>query len=494
MGQNMPPVSAPNDPAAVTQGASLRALLALALPMVLTRSTQAVDGFADTYMVKDLGESAIAATATGSLNAFALIILPMGTVFIVQSFVAQRVGRGQRDQARRYAWYGLGIALFAGLLAAAFIPLIDPILGLAEYDPDVHAQMVGYLTIRMLSVAAVVGCEALGNFWGGLGNTWMQLVASMIQMVINVGFNYVFIEGRFGAPALGVDGAAWSSVVSTWAGLGFLAFAFWRGWGGAPRSTRRESRAARHGTEARATPSQGKHGPNELSFRELRRVVRFGLPNGVNWFLEFSAFQLFINGAFASLGTTTITAFNVVLAINSVSFLPAFGVASAGAILAGQSIGAGRRDLVWPHVRITLAVTMAWMCVIGLLYLVAPGALIASFAPEGQPADALVAAGTTMLIISAMWQLFDAIAMTLSETLRAAGDTAWTAGARIVLAWGLWTPATLVAIYGFDLGVVTAMVSLVVYLAVLAALFAWRFRSGAWRKIELIEPDLAAAA
>jgi MATE family multidrug resistance protein len=366
----------------VAQGASLRALLALALPMVLTRSTQAVDGFADTYMVKDLGESAIAATATGSLNAFALIILPMGTVFIVQSFVAQRVGRGQRDQARRYAWYGLGIALLAGLLAAAFIPLIDPILGLAEYEPDVHLQMVSYLTIRMLSVAAVVGCEALGNFWGGLGNTWMQLVASMIQMVINVGFNYVFIEGRFGAPALGVDGAAWSSVVSTWAGLGFLAFAFWRGWGGAPR----------------------KHGPNELSFRELRRVVRFGLPNGMNWFLEFSAFQLFINGAFASLGTTTITAFNVVLAINSVSFLPAFGVASAGAILAGQSIGAGRRDLVWPHVRSTLAVTMAWMCVIGLLYLVAPGALIASFAPEGQPAGALVAAGTTMLIISAMWQ------------------------------------------------------------------------------------------
>src|SRR5688500_20145104 len=89
--------------------ASLRLLLALAVPMVLTRSTQAVDTFADTYMVKDLGEDAIAATATGGLNSFAAAILFFGTVFIVQSFVAQRVGRGERDQTRRYAFYGLEI-------------------------------------------------------------------------------------------------------------------------------------------------------------------------------------------------------------------------------------------------------------------------------------------------------------------------------------------------------------------------------------------------
>ena len=77
----------------------------------------------------------------------------------------------------------------------------------------------------------------------------------------------------------------------------------------------------------------------------------------MNWFLEFAAFQVFINFVLASLGDDTVAALNVVLAVNSISFMPAFGLASAGAILAGQAIGRGDRDAVWPQVRVTLACT-----------------------------------------------------------------------------------------------------------------------------------------
>jgi len=457
-----------SSPQPVVPVVSLRTLLALAIPMVLTRSTQVVDTVADTYMVKDLGEDAIVATSTGGINAFGPIILFMGTVFIVQSFVAQRVGRGERDQTRRYAWYGLAIAAVAGLIGAATIPFIEPLLGLADFHPDVHVQMSSYLGIRMLSVFAVVGCEAIGNYYGGLGNTWMQLIASVIQMVINVAWNFVFITGRFGAPALGVDAAAWSSVVSTWVGMGFLVIAFWRGWGGAPR------RGTRLG----------------LSTHELWRVTRFGLPNGLNWFLEFAAFQLFINAFVADLGTSATAAFNVVIAINMASFMPAFGIASAGAILAGQTIGAGAKHQVWPQLKLTLQCTAAWMGVIGLFYLAAPHTMIAWFAPTGADATALIRAGAVMLLMSAAWQLFDACSITLSETLRAAGDTSWTVGARIVLAWLVFIPAAYVTIRVLHGGVVAVMGCLTGYIAVLAAAFAWRFRSGRWKRIELIEPTL----
>jgi MATE family multidrug resistance protein len=441
--------------------------LALALPMVLARASQSVITFADAIQIKDHGEQAIAAVATGGLNVMLFIVLPSGAVFIVQSFVAQLTGRGDRDQAPRYAWYGLAIAAAAAVVAGALIPLVPSALGLADFSPRVRDDMGEYMQIRMLSVGAAVGVEALGNWYGGLGNTWMQMISGAITMVVVIVCNWLFIDGHLGAPALGVNGAAIGSVIATWLGFAFLAVALWRGWGGAPR----------------------RHGKLDLSRRELRRVIRFGLPNGFNWFLEFTAFQLFVNGVFAGLGDTTVAALNVVLAINSLAFMPAFGIASSGAILAAQAIGRGAREDVWPTVKLTLLCTIVWMSVIGAAYLLASDRVLGWFAPPAHPRE-LVAIGSSMLAISAIWQVFDATGMTLSETLRAAGDTAWTAGARIVLAWVVFVPASFVVTNTLNGGAVGAMACLVGYLALLACALALRFRSGAWKKIELIEPKL----
>jgi MATE family multidrug resistance protein len=214
------------------------------------------------------------------------------------------------------------------------------------------------------------------------------------------------------------------------------------------------------------------------------------LPNGLNWLFEMSAFQVFVNVVVAGLGDTAVAALNVVLAINTISFMPAFGLASAGAILAGHAIGRGEREAVWPHVKLTLTCTIAWMSVIGGVYVLAPERVLGWFAPAGQPTAPLVVVGASMLAISALWQAFDATGMTLAETLRAAGDTAWTAGARIVLAWLVFAPAAYLVVRVWSGGAIGAMLCLVGYLALLAVVLAGRFRSGVWKRIELIEPTL----
>lgn len=458
---------------AVTKS-SLRILLALAVPMVLSRATQSVMTFADALMVEHLGPQAIAASATGGLNAFLFMILPMGTVFIVQSFVSQLVGANDRDATPRFAYYGLLIAVIAGLVALAAIPALDPILAYADFSDAVRGQMSSYMELRLYSVAGVVAVEVLANWYGGLGNTWMALVASVISMCSDLFLNWVLIYGNLGAPAMGVDGAALSSTIGSYVGLAFLLLSFWRRWGmkigGAP--------APAH---VPILPS--------LSLREFLRVIRFGFPNGLNWFGEFAAFQIFVNVVFASLGDDTLAALNVVIAINSVAFMPAFGLASAGAILAGQAIGSGNKDAVWPQVKLTLAVCAAWMVTIGLTYLIAPRPLLQLFNSD-HSSPVFVTVGVTMLLISAAWQLFDAIGITLSETLRAAGDTTWTAAARLGLAWGLFVPLGYLIVKEWGGGPVGAMLCVVVYIALLAGMFAYRFRSGAWRNIQLIEPKL----
>ena len=451
----------------------LTVLLALALPMVLARATQAAMTFADAVQVKHLGTDAIAAAATGGLNTTMFVILPMGITFIVQSFVAQLTGRGERAHTRRFAWYGLGIALAAAIVAALAIPLVEPILGLTSYEPRLRDAMASYIVIRLLSVGGAVGTEALGNWYGGLGNTRMQMIAGIVTMTAAVALNGVLIDGHLGAPALGVDGAAWACVIATWLGFGVVAVSFYAGWGGAP-----------------PRPARGERAP--LHARELWRVLRFGLPNGVNWLLEFTAFQMFVNVVVGWLGGTAVAALNIVIAVNSVAFMPAFGLASAGAILAGQAIGANRRDDVWPIVKLTIGCAMAWMVAIAAAYLVIPHVVIGWFAPDGVDGVTLVGLGTSMLAVSAVWQVFDATQMTLGETLRAAGDTAWPAGVRIALAWGAFAPGSYAVVRYLHGGATGAMACLAGYLALLAVALAWRFRSGAWRSIELIEPKVDA--
>jgi MATE family multidrug resistance protein len=281
--------------------ARLATLLSLALPMVLARATQSGITFADAIQVKHLGIDAIAAVSTGGLNTQMFVILPMGIAFIVQSFVAQLTGRGDRAHTRRFAWYGLAVALAAGLVAAAAIPLVAPALHLTAYEPGLRDSMTSYMQIRLLSVGGAVGVEALGNWYGGLGNTRMQMIAGLVTMGSVVVLNEILINGMFGLPALGVDGAALASTIGTWLGFAVLAVSFRFGWGNAPK------------------PS----GPLGLNWKELGRVLRFGLPNGINWLLEFTAFQLFVNVVVGGLGGPTVAALNVVIAINSIAFMPA---------------------------------------------------------------------------------------------------------------------------------------------------------------------------
>src|SRR4029078_11119341 len=101
--------------------APCRPSLQRAAPLSLAGASQSVITFADAIQVKHLGYKAIATTATGGLNVMGIVLLPVGTVFSGQSFVAQLVARGEADQAPRFAWYGLAIALATGVIAAAMI-------------------------------------------------------------------------------------------------------------------------------------------------------------------------------------------------------------------------------------------------------------------------------------------------------------------------------------------------------------------------------------
>jgi multidrug resistance protein, MATE family len=456
------------DPLPRVSASALLRLFQLAWPIVLARASQSVIGFCDALMTAPLGEAPLAAVTTGSLNAFLAIILPTGIVSIVQSFTSQLRGRGDVAAVRRYAWYGLGFALLAQLLAMLLIPLLPLLLAAVTQDATVGGYMQTYLAIRLLSVGPAVAVEALGNWYGGLGNTRPALIAGVTSMLANVLGCYLLIEPRAGLPGYGVAGAAWASVVATCFGLLTIAVPFAWGWGTPPKPPR-----------------------FQLFAREFWRVVRFGLPNGVNWFLEFAAFIFFIDVMVAHLGTTVLAAFNVVMQLNSVAFMPAFGLASAGAILVGESIGRRAFAECRRFVRLTLIAAAVWMMTVGSVYFWMPKPLMSLFVHPGPSLEVFLATGSLMLSFSAFWQLFDATGITLSEALRAAGDTTWCMIARVVLAWCVFIPGGWYFILQRGGGVPVVMSLMVCYILLLSLAFALRFLSGKWQNIDLLgEPEV----
>lgn len=442
---------------------TIRTLLELAYPIIVSRSSQVVVGVCDALMVASLGEAALAATTAGAMNTFSVLILPMGISFIVSSFASQLFGKGDLAGARRYGVYGLFLALATQILCLAAIPLVPAALAQFSYAPDVRSMMTEYLQIRLLSGGAAIGIEALGNYYGGLGKTSYAMVVNLVAMALNVTGNYMLIGGHWGAPAMGVTGAALASSLST--GIAFLGFLAW------------------FLREGRATRARG------LSWREMARMLRFGVPSGLNWFFEFYAFNLFVNIVVAGLGTTALAAMMAVMQINSVAFMPAFGIASAGAILVGQAIGANAKDDVPRVVKLTFFTAGSWQGLVGLSYVLAPALLFEPFASDA-PSPDFLRIGARMLMLSAAWQLFDATVGTLAEALRAAGDTAFTMWARTILAWVIFMPGSYVTVRHLGGGEVGAMLWVVAYMGMLAAVLALRFRSGAWRRLDLVEPAL----
>lgn len=442
--------------------ATIGTLLGLAFPIVISRAAQTVVGFADALMVAHLGATALAATATGGLNTFTVMILPMGVTFIVSSFSSQLFGKGDVQGARRYGWYGLMVAGLTMLACFLAQPLVDPMLAQLDYSGELRTLMSAYIRIRLMSGGAAIGIEALGNYYGGLGRTWPASIANGVAMVVNVAVNWVLIDGHLGAPALGVAGAAWASTISSWLAFTGLFIYFLR---------------------------EGK--PVGLRPREFARMLRFGLPSGFNWLVEFGAFIFFANVVVAGLGTAALAAMNSVITLNSVAFMPAFGLASAGAILVGQAIGANRKDDVPGVVKLTASATVAWQGSVGLLCFLIPAVLIAPFA-RGQGGPEVAEIGARMLMVSAAWQLFDAIAMAVAESLRSAGDTLFPMMARIAIAWLVFVPGSYLSVKYLHWGDVGAIAWLVLYLMLLSVVVFLRFRSGAWRNMQLVEPTAEA--
>jgi MATE family multidrug resistance protein len=197
------------------------------------------------------------------------------------------------------------------------------------------------------------------------------------------------------------------------------------------------------------------------------------------------------------LGPVDGAATQIVMMLTSIAFMPAVGIGIAGTTLVGQSIGAGDRDWAARVGNATIRLSVAYMGVVGVAIAASGPWLIPLFVSSSDPNfAATVALATSLVWIAAIYQAFDALHLGSSFCLRGAGDTRFPAIALLVLSWGLFVPLahTLTFAPGqgwidglpqYGLGATGGWIAITAYISLLGITLLLRWRSGAWRRIQL---------
>lgn len=451
------PTSAPiKPPAHLTWQVAL-----LAGPLILQNLSQTLLGVMDTFFVSRISTESLAAVGLASVIFFAVLMLFRGIANSTVVFVGRAYGGGHFAQIGSMVWRSLNMIAWLSLFALAAPWLLSALMQVAAPTDSPVVQELGtrYLQIRAFEIPLIMFSAVVWGFLVGQGDSRTPMVLAWITVLLNIFLDWVLVLGNLGAPALGVAGAAYATLMANGVNALLSAFILWN-----PANRRTFDTGHRH----------------LASWTELRQVLRIGLPMGLGDFVEIASFSAFF-ALIARLGTEVLAANQIALQYMSISFTLGMAVNMATSSLVAQYLGAGRPDLSEKVAYRACGLAMAGMGLIGLSYLIAPQFLMGLFSQE----DSVIAAGVTILKLVALYQIFEAVGIVLAGALNGAGDTTFTMLARSILAWGLFIPMTWAAIFWLELGIGGAWAAALLYLGGLALIYLVRFRSGVWKRIEL---------
>lgn len=407
----------------------VRETLALGLPLVATQLAQVAMGVTDTVMVGWLGAEELAAVVLGTQAWFILFVFGAAFSHAVMPLAASARGAGDERMVRRSVRMGLWIMAAYALACVVAMSFLEPVLLFLRQDPQAAAGAASYMDIARWSFLPALAIMGLRAFATALERTRIVLWATIAAALVNVLLNYAFIFGNFGAPEMGVRGAAVATLGSNVIGL--LVIALWSVRNSAARTYALFERFWRPDWPA------------------LREVVRLGLPIGGTIIAEVALF-LFASIMMGWLGIVSLAAHGIALQLASIAFMIPLGMGNAATVRIG--LAKGRGDMAnLRRAALTVLVLSAGVTVFtATMFWLFPEFLISLYLDEANPqAQAIVTAAVPLLAVAAGFQLVDSMQAIGAGLLRGLKDTRvpmmiamasyWAVG--LPMAWTLGFPA-----------------------------------------------------
>jgi multidrug resistance protein, MATE family len=446
-----------------------REVLRIAIPLIISTGTWTVMNFTDRMFLLWYSKDSMAAALPAGMVHFAIVCFPLGVAAYASTFVAQYYGAGQHQRIGPAVWQGIRLGFYCFPLFLALVPLSPWIFRFSGHDRGLASLEALYFQTALFGAGAEIIAASMSAFFTGRGVTWVVMVVDSSSSALNIVLDWCWIFGHCGLPALGIEGAAWATVVSLWLRVVVYAVLITL-----PRFRQRYRTWSGRRFDAAL----------------FRRLLRYGGPNGMQLFVEVAGFTLFLL-LVGNLGKNAMAATTLAFNINCLAFVPTLGLGMALSVLVGQQLGQNNPDLATRATWTSLRIALCYMGVMALVYLLLPNVILMGHELGTSPAEFAQLRDVTVVLLRfvAAYCLFDASCVVFAGALKGAGDTRF-----IMITSLLLTPMPVAAawagIHFFGLGLLWCWIVITLWVCVLGVIYCARFLQGRWRHIRVIEPEL----
>ena len=447
---------------------TLSELVKIALPMVVSQGAFAVMIFTDRYFMSQIDPTHMAASLGGGVAVFFSFCFFSGLFSYANAMAAQYLGAGQTDKCPKVVTQGIIMTVMCSPLLVIITYFVSGIFEAMGHDPQQVELERSYYIILMMGVVVTLSKICISSYFAGIGRTYIVMVCDVCGLIINIPLCYIMVFGKLGFPALGIVGAAISTIVATV--VAFLLFvAFYLG--------------KEHREKFRVMESF------KLDWGILRRFLRLGFPSGMELFLNVAAFNLFLL-MFQSYGVVQGASAAIVFNWDILSFVPMMGLNIGVISMIGRFVGANDMERTNEVISAGFIMGIAYSAILATIYITFRYPLVEVFAPPDGDFDEIRELSAFMMIGLSSYAMADAVILVSGGVLRGAGDTRWLMTASVTLHWAMLV-AQYFIILVFDYGPRVSWLTFVGLLLSIAVVYVARLRGGIWRDPERLKMVMA---
>ena len=442
-----------------TKGSINRALMLLAVPMILEMLMESLFAVVDAFFVAKVGIEAVATVGLTESVITLIYSIAIGMSMAATAMVARRIGEKDPEAAAVAAAQSIilsvGLALILGVLGFIFAADILRFMGAS---PEVIDNGLRYTQIMFGSNVVIILLFLLNGVFRGAGDASKAMTALFISNGLNIILDPIFIFGLGPVPAMGVQGAAVATCIGRSIGVGFQFYILFR--------------------KSELIRLTRKHFVVVLTV--MKRLISIA-SNGALQFIIASASWIFLMRIIATFGSNYVAGYTIGIRLIVFTILPAMGIANAAATMVGQNLGANQPDRAEASVWKAAFYNMLFLLSVSVLYIAFAHPILVLF----DDTPSVVESGVlTLRIISAGYLIYG-YAMVIGSAFNGAGDTRTPMFINIVCFWLMQIPLGYYLALEVDLGLSGVCWAIVISETVMAVFFVLLFRRGKWKAVQI---------